>query len=386
MKFMKKNSGFTLVELIVVIAILGILVGVAVPAYGGYVEKANEAVDQHNLAVLNSAFAAACSMNGEDHYGRSDVSITTSGGAGSMKVTGVSVGANANISTDFATYYGEGGEFKTATRLYYSASKGGFEINSDGLLNQTGYRKDYAGAADGYMNSGSSYLGNEQDLLNTVGTFSTVLADFLTNPTRMEKLLSDPSFAAFCTDNGIDTTNTNAVANAMALYAAQELSDVDSSAIHSALVSSYDPDNGGYKLGTMMEIMNSEDATPADMALDGAVLAAVIAGYANSEYASQDVKDYYAANQGTVNNATTLFNYLNGVIEAGITTDENGVKTDSFAQYLNSSQGVTDIDAFTNGLGAVQYGTSDLLAAETDEAFAELIGQLLSGTWSESDS
>ena len=36
-------AGFTLVELIVVIAILAILAGVGVPAYSGYVEKANEA-------------------------------------------------------------------------------------------------------------------------------------------------------------------------------------------------------------------------------------------------------------------------------------------------------------------------------------------------------
>ena len=35
-------GGFTLVELVVVIAILAILAGVAIPAYSGYVEKANK--------------------------------------------------------------------------------------------------------------------------------------------------------------------------------------------------------------------------------------------------------------------------------------------------------------------------------------------------------
>ena len=52
-----KNKGFSLVELIVVIAIMAILVGVAVPVYSSYIEKANAAKDEQLLGEINSAFA-----------------------------------------------------------------------------------------------------------------------------------------------------------------------------------------------------------------------------------------------------------------------------------------------------------------------------------------
>jgi len=59
-------EGFTLVELIVVIAILAILAGVAVPAYSGYITKANESADLQNLSMLNNMFVVACIANNED--------------------------------------------------------------------------------------------------------------------------------------------------------------------------------------------------------------------------------------------------------------------------------------------------------------------------------
>ena len=58
-KKIKENAGFTLVELIVVIAILAILAGVAVPAYSGYITKAEEASDLQVLAAVNTAAMAA---------------------------------------------------------------------------------------------------------------------------------------------------------------------------------------------------------------------------------------------------------------------------------------------------------------------------------------
>jgi len=51
---MKKN-GFTLVELMVVLAVIALLLSVVVPDYMGRLKRAEEAVLQENLAVMRDA-------------------------------------------------------------------------------------------------------------------------------------------------------------------------------------------------------------------------------------------------------------------------------------------------------------------------------------------
>lgn len=63
-KKLVSRAGFTLVELVVTIAVLAILAGVGAAAYGGYITKAQEAKDVVQLAnVLTAAQSAVASEN-----------------------------------------------------------------------------------------------------------------------------------------------------------------------------------------------------------------------------------------------------------------------------------------------------------------------------------
>jgi len=64
MKIQRKN-GFTLIELIVVMAIIGVLLTVAVPRYFHSVDKSKEAVLHQNLELTREALDKYFSDNGK---------------------------------------------------------------------------------------------------------------------------------------------------------------------------------------------------------------------------------------------------------------------------------------------------------------------------------
>ena len=76
----KNNSGFSLVELIIVIAIMAVLIGVLAPQFIKYVERSRESTDLQNIEEYKTAIETYVADNSDKVTGTVDLTIT--GGAG----------------------------------------------------------------------------------------------------------------------------------------------------------------------------------------------------------------------------------------------------------------------------------------------------------------
>ena len=356
----KANSGFTLVELIVVIAILAILGGVAVPAYSGYVKKAERSADEALLNELNTAFASACAMHGEDHYGRSDTSIklTESDGVKVADANSVTVTGIADFSTSFGNLF-EGGSFKVFDALYYAREVGGFvatdipEAYANLLETITGHadfsENKTALLLSTYMTADG--LGTEA-LLNQVGQLSGVADVILSTVTD----ISSSGFATMVWDEtfqeelankaGYDTWEEYAetfsedelntiLANGAILSVANNTSSLDTSYLTA----------GGLKnrIQTSMD-----DADTAQQAFAEASLA----------YGMYMSYAHYIGNQDMIDSANNI-NDTNGLY-----TILEEMESESFKSYLAGEQGQRDLDGYRAAMEIISSTSANKKATE----------------------
>lgn len=77
---MKNKKGFTLMELIIVLAILGIIAAIAVPRYKELQQKTKDEADAASIALIENA-AEIAFVNGDIIDGTSDEGIITTDSA-----------------------------------------------------------------------------------------------------------------------------------------------------------------------------------------------------------------------------------------------------------------------------------------------------------------
>ena len=115
-KKMANREGFTLVELIVVIAILGILAGIAIPVYSGYIKKANEAADLQALDAIKTAVVFAATENDPDHE-LTIATMTVEPNKQTVAITGTGI-ADGVSPVDVSDYTTVPTTFKTGATKY----------------------------------------------------------------------------------------------------------------------------------------------------------------------------------------------------------------------------------------------------------------------------
>ena len=70
----KRKNGFTLAELLIVVAIIAVLVAVAIPIFNSQLEKSRESTDMSNIRVAYAEVMAEATADGLDHRSK-DISL-----------------------------------------------------------------------------------------------------------------------------------------------------------------------------------------------------------------------------------------------------------------------------------------------------------------------
>ena len=99
-------KGFTLMEMLIVVAIIAVLVAIAIPIFSGQLEKAREATDAANIRAAYANVSAKYLANGNATSEVVNLVQTTSGWSSDINIGNVTptgtpqAGGNANVSVD----------------------------------------------------------------------------------------------------------------------------------------------------------------------------------------------------------------------------------------------------------------------------------------------
>ncbi len=386
----KSHKGFTLVELIVVIAILAILAGVAIPVYNGYIKKAQSAADEQLLDTINTAFAAACLSNGYSHVGaQASITVNADGTIGRAVTraadaqytyldTVVIDGANVKdaVDADFAMFYGENKSAAFKGEQYIGQT---LALDAEGKFVAVGGRTPvtYNGqtyyvnqsAIDAFNNS--VFKDNITDMQGQVDTLAGFFGEFV--GTKENAAIFGEDFVEFLTDNNIADAD---IGNAAVLYIAQNSTGVKAEDIANKFGQAGAALSNG---GSLMDALTAVSKDGGDPLTNAAMMYAAVTGFANSDKCTDQAFKDSVKNVNDANSLLGVFTSLQTNAEWGAYL--GNYKQDGSGEIIATEQFTNDVSGFIGAMDAINTISPDVANGGDDfwssDAINDILNQLL---------
>lgn len=327
---LRGSAGFTLVELIVVIAIIGILAGVGTVGYGGYIKRTNEGLDE--TLYKNIIYAGEIGKY-ENPGAFARVTVTKDN--------------NATVSSD----HGEKDEkiveqwlknafgSDWATSVKYRTSKYADDSNYNTIILPIQEREltdDQKKLLDDFRKSNLN--GREVELANTCDGISNLFTNWL-NDGDLSTWMPQADYTNMISDltSKLGRVPTNKeIANATILYVASKAGSMNNDEFLNGVISN--PES----------VMGDIYAKQNDPLTKAALLYGTMTAYGNSDYASETFKETLKTTDPK--NKDDLKNLLVALMDDGnkggkpqdyLTGENKGAKADMKA-YLGALQIIND--------------------------------------------